>query len=105
MKYREDGIVNGARGYVQAIQLSKDIPDKVEVVWIVFIDEDIGKCYRFDHAHFRKNFNPGHRLATPIFPQRKNFKQDFGEIEYQRTNFPISLAYAITAHKCQGHTL
>ena len=29
----------------------------------------------------------------------------FGNDEYQRTNFPLSLAYAITAHKCQGETL
>ena len=29
----------------------------------------------------------------------------FGNVEYQRTNFPLSLAYAITAHKCQSETL
>ena len=28
-----------------------------------------------------------------------------GNLQYQRTNFPLSLAYAITAHKCQGETL
>ena len=31
-RYKEDGLVNGARGYVQAIQVSKDDPEKVEVV-------------------------------------------------------------------------
>ena len=48
-KYREDGIVNGARGYVKAIQVSKDDQEKVEAVWIVFNNEDIGKLYRFEH--------------------------------------------------------
>ena len=33
----------------------------------------------------RSNFNPGHKHATPILP--------------------ASLAYSITAHKCQGWTL
>ena len=104
-KYREDGIVNGARGYVKAIQVSKDDQEKVEAVWIVFNNEDIGKLYRFEHKHLRQDFNPGHELATPILPVRKNFKLKFGSVEFQRTNFALSLAYAITAHKCQGETL
>ena len=29
----------------------------------------------------------------------------FGNVEYQRTNFALSLAYALTSHKCQGETL
>ena len=104
-KFKEDGIQNGARGYIQAIQVSKHDPNKVEIIWVVFNNENIGKFYRFKHSRLRKDFNPGHELATPILPQRKNFKVDFGNIEYQRTNFPLSLAYAITAHKCQGETL
>ena len=28
-KYKDDGIMNGARGYVQAITVSKDDPEKV----------------------------------------------------------------------------
>ena len=35
-KYKEDGIVNGARGYVQSIQVSKENQVKVEIVWVVF---------------------------------------------------------------------
>ena len=104
-KYREDGIVNGARGFVEAIQVSKENTDKVEVVWIVFNNESVGRLYQFEHNHLRKTFNPGHAIATPILPTRKNFKVKFGNVEYQRQNFALSLAYAITAHKCQGETL
>ena len=33
------------------------------------------------------------------------FTLKWGNVQYQRTNFPLSLAYALTAHKCQGETL
>ena len=102
-KYKEDGLVNGARGFVQSIQVSKENPEKVEVIWVVFKNENIGKLYRFHHKHLRKVYDPGHWLATPIFPERKKFS--VRNIEYQRTNFPLALAYAMTAHKCQGDTL
>ena len=102
-KYREDGIVNGARGYVQAVQTSEDNSDKVEIIWVIFNNEKIGRLYRFENINLRQKFNPGHALATPIFPERKKFSH--GNVEYQRTNFALSLAYALTAHKCQGETL
>ena len=104
-KYKEDGIVNGARGYVQSIQVSKEEPEKVDIIWVIFNKETVGKLYRFEHNHLRKYHNPGHQLAMPILPERKSFKEKFGNVEYQRTNFPLSLAYAMTAHKCQGETL
>ena len=76
-KYKEDGLVNGARGFVQAIQVSREDPERVEVVWVVFNKESVGRLYRAEHQHLRKHFNPGHRLATPILPERKNFKEPF----------------------------
>ena len=96
-KYRDDGFCNGARGYVQSIQMSKENADLVDIVWIVLNKEDAARQYRFDHNHLRKEHNPGHKLAIPIFPQRKNFS--IGNVEYMRQAFPLSLAYAITAHK------
>ena len=52
-KYKEDGIVNGARGYVQCIQVSTDNKENVEIVWVVFNNKSIGKLYRFEHRHLR----------------------------------------------------
>ena len=104
-KYREDGYMNGARGFIQSVTVSNDDPDNVEIIWVVFHDNSIGHRYRFDHRHLLKKFNPGHEFATPILPQRKSFTIKLGNVEYQRSNFPLALAYAITAHKCQGETL
>ena len=45
--------MNGARGYVQAIEVSKET-GKVDVIWIVFNNTNIGNLYRFDHRHLKK---------------------------------------------------
>ena len=45
-KYKDDGIMNGARGYVQSIQVSREDPEKVDVIWIVFNLESIGKLQK-----------------------------------------------------------
>ena len=51
-RFKEDGIVNGAKGYIDHIQVSKENPDVVEVIWVVFQNEDIGsRCYRRDTTH------------------------------------------------------
>ena len=53
-RYKEDGIVNGAKGYIDHIQMSKKNPDVVEVIWVVFQNEDIGaRCYRREKQHLR----------------------------------------------------
>ena len=73
-KYREDGIVNGARGFVHSIQVNENDSEKVEVIWIVFNKESVGRLYRFEHKHLRQNFNPGHERATPMLPVRRTSK-------------------------------
>ena len=104
-KYKEDGIVNGAKGYIDHIQTTKEDSDKVDIIWIVFSNTDIGKKYRRDHYSLRGNKMFLHEKSTPILPVRKPFEVAYGNIQYVRSQFPITLAYAMTAHKCQGGTL
>ena len=86
-KYKEDGIVNGARGFIQAVQTNPDDTEKVDALWVVFHDEKIGRRYRSENYHLRSDFDPGHHLATPILPERNTFSAGRGGIKFQRTNF------------------
>ena len=104
-KYKEDGIVNGARGFIDSIQVAKDNVTQIDVLWIVFKDKNVGRLLRYDYSHLKKIHRPNMDEAVPILRQKKNFTINKGEVRYQRTQFPVTLAYAITAYKCQGDTL
>ena len=104
-KYKEDGVVNGARGYVDSIQISKADPEKVEVVWVVFKYKSIGKLLRYDYRNLRKIHKTSDDNAVPILRQKKAFTIQNGEVKFQRNQFPLTLSYAVTAYKCQGETL
>ena len=45
-KYKEDGIVNGARGYIDSIQVAKEHKTEMEVIWIVFKDQTVGRLFQ-----------------------------------------------------------
>ena len=73
----------------------------MEIIWVIFNDPTIGRLYRVENSHLRQGFNPGDPLATPILPERKTFQLGRGGVQFQRTNFALALAYAITVHKSQ----
>ena len=50
LRYRDDGLNNGARGYVDSIQSKPDNPDMAEIVWVVFNDRSIGKTLRHESS-------------------------------------------------------
>ena len=103
-KYKNNGFVNGARGYIDSIQASKDDPDLAEVIWVRFTDDKIGQLLRLDSKALLKHHKPNDPLAVPICRQKKQF-QARGNTEYMRDQFPLTLCYAVTAHKSQGQTL
>ena len=103
-KYKNNGIVNGARGFIDSIQATVDEPDVAKVVWVRFTDDKIGQLLRMDSLSLLKNHTPNDPLAVPITKQKKPFHIR-GNTEYLRDQFPLTLCYAVTAHKSQGQTL
>merc|ERR1719233_1229624 len=104
VKYKTNGIVNGARGKIDSIQPSDTDPEAAEVVWIRFNDDKIGQLLRFESKHLLEKHKPKDPLAVPITRQKKQFKVE-GNTEWLRNQFPLTLCYAVTAHKSQGQTL
>ena len=105
LRYRDDGLNNGARGYVDSIQFKPDNPDMAEIVWVVFNEGSIGKILWHDKQHLLKKHTPDNKLAVPIEKLKRQFELNSGNITCQRSQFPLTLAYALTSHKCQGQTL
>ena len=104
-KYREDGINNGARGYIDSIQTNKENPEMPEVVWVVFMDENVGQKLRQDKRYLTNDHKPHNKAAVPIEREKRQFAPNSGNITYQRSQFPLTIAYALSSHKCQGQTL
>ena len=103
-KYKNNGLVNGARGYIDSIQASKEDPDVADVIWVRFTDDKIGQLLRQETKSLLKDHTPNHTLAVPIMKQKKQFIVK-GKERWMREQFPLTLCYAITAHKSQGQTL
>ena len=99
-RYKEDGIVNGATGYIDFIQTSKEDEDQVDIIWVVFQNEDIGaKCYKREKFKLRPREDVNlHERAIPILPVRKAFDvKQTGPLLYVRKQFPLTLCFAQTA--------
>ena len=74
IKYKKNGIVNGARGYVDSIQLDLSNPDLAEAIWIRFTDDNIGQLLRQDSKDLLLCHKPNHPLSVPIKKQKKQFQ-------------------------------
>ena len=103
-KYKNNGLVNGARGKIDSIQPSKGNPDVADIIWVRFTDDKVGQLLRKDSFALLKNFKPNDPLSVPISKQKKQFSVK-GNVKWMREQFPLTLCYAITAHKSQGQTL
>ena len=97
-KYKQNGLVNGVRGYIDSFQYSKEDPSSPEVIWVRFNDDKTGQLLRTDNLHLLQHHKPDDPLSVPIFRQKKTFNQK-GDTEWLRHQFPLTLCFAVTAHK------
>ena len=97
-KYKNNGIVNGSRGYIDSIQTVKGNPDVAEIIWVRFNDDKTGQLLREDNKILLRDHKPNDPLAVPIKKRKKSFSVT-GSVNWVREQFPLTLCYAITAHK------
>ena len=105
IKYKEDGITNGARGYIDSFQYSEDDPEKLVAIWVVFNDVNVGQRLLREKYQLRAMHQPSNEKAVPIELARTTFEVNQGNHKYVRKQFPMILGYAVTAHKSQGCSL
>ena len=63
-----------------------------------FNDDKVGQLLRHDKKDLLRQHKPNDPLAVPIKKQKKTFR-DKGSVNWMREQFPLTLCYAITAHK------
>ena len=99
-----DHLSNGTCGYVKGFVWSEGEHQEIMKVLVEFDDPRAGENLRLKHPRHPKQ----PRSWTPI--ARVSFEYGLGDPEKDHAKtklmqFPIQLAWAITAHKCQGMTI
>ena len=95
-----DGLTNGSMGIVQYIALDER-GSSIKAVLVKFDGENVGTNAK-KSSEFRQMFSS----AVPIYKGQATFTvHGRKSCHASRTQFPLTLAWAVTIHKCQGLTL
>ena len=105
VKYKDDGICNGTKGYIDSFQYDENNPDQLKAIWVVFRDPNVGRRLKMDKYQMGTCHKPNNKEAVPIELTKARFKINQGNHKYVRSQFPMILGYAITTHKSQGDSL
>ena len=104
-KFKDDGITNGARGYIDSFQFEEENANQLKAIWVVFKEKTVGQRLRRERRDLRAFHKPNSNDAVPIEVKKTCFEVNQGNLKYVRTQFPMVLGYAITSHKSQGQTM
>ena len=93
------GLTNGAIGTVTNVVIDQTT-GKMSVILVAFDSEHVGQETR--HTSM---YNSIHQNAVPIHYTQATFPIDKkASFQATRTQFLLTLAWAVTIHKCQGFT-
>ena len=91
-----DGLTNGAMGTVTNVVIEKTT-ERISVILVAFDSEHVGQEARYTSVHNSINQN-----AVPIHRTQATFPVDRkASFQATRTQFPLTLAWAVTIQKCQ----
>jgi hypothetical protein len=99
-----DGLTNGTTGKVLAFVRNQS---GVHSVIVDFLEDDVGDSYRQEHTDIVQLY-PGKNVVAIErirfdFSLGKSTKQSGTKVKI--IQFPLTLSWALTVHKCQGQTI